>query len=470
MDNNNYNYLHLIKNNFLAYCIYITKGTFKTPPHVITICKLLDDLSNGITTRQIISLPPRMGKSYISSILFPSYLLGRDPTYKIIGSSYGWDLSKVFAKELLQIISSEEYKKIFPDTALLNDGKSSTLWYTTKGGYYKSTSRGSAITGLSAHFIIADDLIKNSTEAKSPSLLKSIQDWFWSTLYSRLTKKLDGSEPCVLLLMTRWSKNDLIGHLLDTNSEKTTDWDNLNLPALNEDGEALWEEMQPKKLLLEIKARDPETFSCLYQGMPGSVGTTEFNIQDYKIIEQQEELPERIKYYFSSWDTASKISSNNDWTVGTLWSVRSCGLLVLEDYIRGKYTLPQLKKVVLDKHNEWQCKFSIIEDANSGTGLLQLIESEESHRNYKFYGIKANVKQKLSTVIPLLYDHEVILRNYDILIQEISDYPYGKNDDSVASIVNAIWYWTIKIRGSSSEDHKPITRLNRRTTFETHLH
>jgi len=396
-----------------------------------------------------------MGKSFLSSIIFPAYLLGRDPSNKIISTTYGFDLSKSFSKELLDIVTSHEYQLIFPHTKFENLGKSSTIWYTEKlGGYYKSTSRGSAITGLSANYIIADDLVKNSTEAKSPSLLKSIKDWWYSTLYSRLTKKSNGEEAKVLILMTRWSKNDLIGEILSKDSNN--EWYYLNLPALDENNNPLWEEMQSKKLLLDIKHRDPETFSCLYQGQPGNKGSTEFNLSDYVIYPMSHTFSKKIKYYFSSWDTASKISENNDFTVGTLWSLRD-NKLYLEDYIKGKYTLPELHKLIESKHTEWNCKFSLIESASSGIGLLQLLNNKK-----KFIGIPADVKKKISTAVPLLDSQDVILKNYKELLEELEEYPYGQNDDCVASIVNAIWYYALNLKREINTSLQPKTVIRQR--------
>ena len=75
--------IQFIKENFLAYCCYINEN-FKVAPHIIKIARLLDDFSNGKITKLIISLPPRMGKSYLNSILLPTYLLGRNPKEKIL--------------------------------------------------------------------------------------------------------------------------------------------------------------------------------------------------------------------------------------------------------------------------------------------------------------------------------------------------------------------------------------------------
>ncbi|MEE4601988.1 MAG: hypothetical protein V2J65_11975, partial [Desulfobacteraceae bacterium] len=59
-----------------------------------------------------------------------------------------------------------------------------------------------------------DDLIKNIAEAQSPAIQKSLREWFKSTLFTRL-------EPngTFILSQTRWTSDDLIGHLLKENSD-----------------------------------------------------------------------------------------------------------------------------------------------------------------------------------------------------------------------------------------------------------
>lgn len=427
---------------------------------------MLSKFANNVEgyNKLIISLPPRMGKSYTTSIMLPSYLLGLNPAEKILTATYANELTKTFSKDILKIMTSEEYKKIFPNTELINSGRSANSWDTSAGGYLKCSSRDGTLTGLSGTTIIVDDLIKNSKEAKSQSLLQNVREWFDSTLYARLTYQEDGTPPKIVILMTRWAKNDVIGHVLKNDDDG--DWKFINLPAItvDENGEekALWEEKQPLKMLRDIRKRDPEIFACVYMGNPGSKGSTEFNCDEYVVrpVSYEYSHHHRPKYYFSSWDTASKISQNSDFTVGTLWCVRSNGIISLEKYIKGKYTLPELHKLIKKYHDDWNCKFTLIEDANSGTGLLQLFNNEK-----KFRGIVANVRKKLSAVIPVLESGEAELRNYSEVITEIEEYPVGENDDIVASIVNAIFYYVSfikKKKNDSGEKPKKLKSISRR--------
>lgn len=444
-----------IVSNFLKYCCFIDKN-FLLPEHILRVGTLLNKFANNEPeyNKLIISLPPRMGKSYSTSVMLPSYLLGKNPKEKILTATYANGLTKTFSKQVLNIVNSEEYLNLFPGTRFINTGRSADTWDTLAGGYLKCSSRDGTLTGLTGTTIIVDDLIKNSKEARSQSLLKSIREWFDSTLFSRMTYQEDGTPPKIVILMTRWAKNDLIGHVLD--NDERNDWKYFNLPAIsiNENGQeqALWEEKQPLITLKDIRKRDPEIFSCVYMGSPGSKGSTEFNTSEYIIRAENYIYPHdcRKKYLFSSWDTASKISENSNFTVGTQWAVRKTNgktILTLEDYVRGKFTLPDLYKLIKEYHEKWNCKYTLIEDASSGTGIIQLFNNPK-----KFIGVQANVKKKLSAVIPALEEKQIELRSFNEILDELEEYPYGETDDCVASVVNAIYYYLINIATKRNEN------------------
>lgn len=61
--------------------------------HLDAICHALDQVRLGKTRRLIINLPPRSLKSVIASVAFPAFVLGHDPSKRIICVSYAQDLA-----------------------------------------------------------------------------------------------------------------------------------------------------------------------------------------------------------------------------------------------------------------------------------------------------------------------------------------------------------------------------------------
>src|SRR4051812_3727102 len=61
--------------------------------HVDYIAELLEACTRGEIKRLVINVPPRYLKSISVTVAWPAWLLGNDPTRKIIAASYSHSLS-----------------------------------------------------------------------------------------------------------------------------------------------------------------------------------------------------------------------------------------------------------------------------------------------------------------------------------------------------------------------------------------
>jgi hypothetical protein len=119
----------------------------------------LEDIRNRKKVRIIITIPPRHGKTYTASTLFPSWALGIDPSLKFILSTYGSELSEKIGSQTRDIMKTKKYNLIFPKTKLKEDTQSKSHFATEEGGAYISVGLGGAITGIGANCVIGDTLI-----------------------------------------------------------------------------------------------------------------------------------------------------------------------------------------------------------------------------------------------------------------------------------------------------------------------
>jgi hypothetical protein len=69
------------------------EASFSSAPHFRVLARALEKVAKGETRRLLIAIPPRHGKSILASVALPAWILGRDPTRKIICASYGEGLS-----------------------------------------------------------------------------------------------------------------------------------------------------------------------------------------------------------------------------------------------------------------------------------------------------------------------------------------------------------------------------------------
>jgi hypothetical protein len=108
-------------------------------------------------TRLIATVPPRHLKSIIFSVALPAYLLGRDPTMRIICVSYSSELAVKHAIDFRAVMASAWYRRAFPKTMVSREKDTQFETMTTARGYRYATSLGGTLTGRGADVIVLDD-------------------------------------------------------------------------------------------------------------------------------------------------------------------------------------------------------------------------------------------------------------------------------------------------------------------------
>lgn len=71
--------------------------------------------------RLVINLPPRHLKSIGASVAFPAWLLGHNPTIRIICASYSENLAGKHALDCRAVMESEWYRRLFPGTRISSE-------------------------------------------------------------------------------------------------------------------------------------------------------------------------------------------------------------------------------------------------------------------------------------------------------------------------------------------------------------
>src|SRR5947199_4009990 len=118
---------------------------------------------------------------------------------------------------------SNLYRAVFPTTRISPAKDTETEVMTTARGSRLATSVGGTLTGRGGDLIIIDDPLKPD-EASSETVRESVNDWFSTTLSSRLNDKKNGA---IITVMQRLHQYDLAGMLLESG-----DWTQLCLPAI----------------------------------------------------------------------------------------------------------------------------------------------------------------------------------------------------------------------------------------------
>ncbi len=374
----------LLRNDFGAFvhkvfAILSPGQTYISTWHVEAIAWQLERVRRGEIRRLIINMPPRSLKSIAASAAAPVFVLGHDPSRRIICVSYSGDLAKKHSNGFRAVLESPWYRSAFPSTRIGPFKNSETEIELTARGFRLATSAGGTLTGRGGEIIVIDDPLKPDDalpETKRPAA----NHWFTNTLLSRLDGKRTGA---IMAVMQRVRIDDLTGFLLSQSDE----WDVLSLPAVayfdeiiplsaertfrRQSGEALSPEREPLHVLDALKLQiGGDAFSAQYQQAPAPPGGA---MVKRNWIVRYKELPpvsDRLMT-LQSWDTASKGGPKNDWPVCTTWIVTRKKHWYLIDVWRQRVDYPALKASVQTLAKKWNARRVLVEDAGAGTSLVQ---------------------------------------------------------------------------------------------------
>ncbi len=292
--------LELARRDFFEYCKLMASDFYKEERVFLKdLCYQLQDFYKSDEKVCVINMPPRHGKSRTAG-KFVEWVLGTNPNEKIMTGSYNEDLSSSFAKSVRDTIASEKtegvivYNNIFPNTKIKDGEATQKKWALagSKVSNYLATSPTGTATGFGCTIMIIDDLIKNAKEAYNENTLKNHIDWFNNTMLSRTENGFK-----LIIIMTRWSSNDLAGYILENYSNVR----HINYKAVREDGSMLCKEVLSKEdYEFKTKNMNKDIVYANYQQEPIDVKN-----RLYTTFKTYEKLPP-AHYVMNYTDTADE--------------------------------------------------------------------------------------------------------------------------------------------------------------------
>ena len=346
--------------------------------HINALVYQLERVRRGEIKRLILNMPPRSLKSMTASVAFPAFVLGHDPTRRIICASYSSELAHKHSNDFRTLITSPWYRTAFSIARVGDYKDSETEIELTRRGFRLATSTGGTLTGRGGDLIIIDDPLK-PIDAMSEVKRNAANDWFLNTVVSRLDDKRTGA---IVIVMQRVHIDDLTGFVLRQSDE----WTVLSLPAIaetsetirlsaNEDhrrepGEVLAPEREPKEILEQLRSQvGSDVFSAQFQQAPVPPGGAMIKrhwVRRYTVLP----LASSGSFIIQSWDTAAKGGPDNDWSVCTTWLVANDFQWYLLDVWRGRVDYPTLKVKVEELAKQWGANQVLIEEVGTAIGLL----------------------------------------------------------------------------------------------------
>ncbi len=420
--------------------------------HLDALAYHLTKVADGRCKRLVITLPPRSLKSLYASIAFPAWVLGHDPHRRIVCVSYGRNLTTAHANGFRSIVRTPWYRALFPLMRIDPRKDTEDEVRTTRGGFRLAATVGGALTGRGGSIVVIDDAMK-ADDARSETLRNNVNSWFDETLLSRLDDKRSDA---IILVMQRLHVDDLVGHVL-----KAGGWTHLNLSAIAAEdvrvpigdgrfhhrsaGDLLHPEREPLSVLDELRAgMGSATFSAQYLQEPVPAGG---NLVQWEWFGTWTQLPEKNDYLtkiVQSWDTASKATELNDYSVGITALIRKDAIYIL-DVVRARLEYPALKKRIVTEKKRWKANIVLIEDKGSGQSLIQDLRSDRVFA--KAISPEGDKVVRMSYCTAPIESGAVLLPQsaswLDEFRTELLAFPNGVHDDQVDALSQLI-NWTRK--------------------------
>ena len=397
----------------VVFQILAPSATYYDNWHIHAIAYHLELVRLGKIKRLIINVPPRSLKSIICSISFPAFLMGHDPTKRIICISYGTDLAIKLGNDFREVMSSQVYQRLFPQTKISRLKNTETEFATTQRGYRISTSIDGGLTGRGADAIILDDPIKP---------IDALRD----------------------RVRAEQEETIQIGE---------------NRYHVRRVGDVLHAAREPLPVLESYRAQmGSDVFAAQYQQSPipleGAMIKREWPRRFDRLPDHTSET-----MVIQSWDTATKDSAQSDYSACTTWHY-TAGRYHLVDVVRERVDYPSLKTLAVSHAKLHNPNVILIEDAGVGTALAK----ELNDAGLPTVAVKpeGDKRTRMSIQSAKFQSGQVLLPDeaswLDDLETELFSFPGGRFDDQVDSISQALAY-EIPTYGWTDDALRGLARL-----------
>ena len=465
------------------------------------ICRRLERFMRDVEAKKrprlLLCMPPRHGKSTLTSNFFPAWVLGHHPEWEIIAASHTQSLALKFSGFIRDLVRDPAYTACFQNTLLNPDSQAKDAWDTTRRGGYLAAGVGTGITGRGAHVLIIDDPIKDMESADSATIRDNIWEWYASTAYTRIAP--GGG---VLGIMTLWNEDDWGGRIIEVSESGDGDkFEIVRYPAINDgyaeylhpdqrtivqvpltlDGtytapdphhrllrapnSALHEDRYDLKALLSIKKNyfargNQRVWSALFQQKPtpeDGVFFTKGLFRYYSTAPNR-----RYRTVYQAWDFAITEGQESDFTVGaTLLQDENDSLYVLDIRRFRSDDSIEIVDTMIDYAVEWDADLIGVEDGQIWKTMQAQWEKRcKERRIYKAWEVLKPLTDKKVRAMPLrgrmqlgkVYFPEKAEWLHECR-QELLTFPAGKHDDQVDALA-----WAVRLTLARSAPQLPVPK------------
>lgn len=408
-------------------------------------CFALQSAAEAKTCRLLVTMPPRHLKSFTAAVCLPAFLLGNDPTRKIMIATYSSDLAEEHMRLLRPLLDTRWFQTSFPGCRIVRADNGKLV--TSRNGEIRFIFVGGPVTGLGNTHLIVDDIIK-AQDVGSAARRKAAEDFVRKTC---MTRNDDPQSAHTIAIMQRLHVNDLPAALAETGYQR------LNLPSIADTdqtllsygnrrftwctGELLWPQRYTHAVLEQFRIDMGEAaFSAQFLQAPRLSDGMMVDLSRLHFVEEPPDR-DRLRYVVISVDPAVRDAPDCDYSAisvfgfdGTRW--------YLMDVIERRLDYPDLKEAVHGCAVNWGADQLLIENGHTGWALYR----ELGARGLPVWSRKPNggKAERLNLALEALYSGDVVFprgaASTETLMDQFRSFPDGHDDvlDSVTQFINWI--------------------------------
>ncbi len=342
----------LSRREFWQFCLFYDKEFFSKRPFLKQVAEGLQMIEDRQITSLSVSMPPRAGKSYITT-LFSAWALGKSPQESIMRNTCTATLYLKFSYDVRNVVKTEKFQKVFPSVKLSDDKANLQGWNTNHSkqvGYFGAGVGGTIIGFGATKLAITDDLYRGLEDALSDTTNDKILQWKEATHDSRLERNCSRID-----IGTRWSVKDVIGRNMEENRYDLS----IVIPALDSDGKSFCEDVMSTEQYEEIRSRiNPDIWSAEYMQEPVDLKGRLFSgLKKVQTIDKT-----KIEGYVGYIDVSDQ---GADFTAMAIGGIIGNQVYIV-DYVFTQANTDITLPLCAEKLNQWGVKYCRVESNNMG--------------------------------------------------------------------------------------------------------
>lgn len=427
--------------------------------HIDCIAEHLEAVTLGQIQRLVINIYPRVGKSLLTSVLWPTWAWTQRAWLKQIFLSYAGRLSTKFSRDRRTIIQSGWYKERWGNVVqIAADQNQKGEYENTARGTMFSTSVGGTLTGEGGDVIVIDDGI-DPERAESKADRESAIRFVKNVVGTRLNDLKRGA---IVEISQRTHKSDISGTLLAEGG-----YVHLNLPAIaqtktiiefpltkrvvtREEGEALFPQRHNIAQIQDIMGRmTPRAANAQYLQKPSAEDAATFRRDRWRHYPlSPQEMAKNMDAIIQTWDLAFKDKATSDYVAGGIIGVKGPDFYLL-DLTHKRLGFGASKLAIKAMTSAWpKAHQKLIEDKANGPAVIEelrkeiggIVEINPEDSKEARAAVVASYQEAGNLFLP----DPKYAPWYKDFVDECEEFPNGQNDDQVDMLTQGVLYFLQK--------------------------